>query len=220
MDRRDSDRPHSGALARFLATELRLPLSTLARLGARLAGRTGEQKAVGRALARECERLDVLVTNALEFGMVAEPVGGGGEVVLAEALEKAISGQRAWIEAHEIRLRVIDSSREAAIRGERDVLLPCLFALFSDLLERLSEGATIVVRLRDVAGLVRVDIEAPSRPDAGTFDRPARARLRELAHAAGGESWDDDERGLGFAFPRAGTAVALAVRRAKAATPA
>ncbi|MBM4016527.1 MAG: hypothetical protein FJ293_16400, partial [Planctomycetes bacterium] len=181
MEGRETDRPRSGALARFLATELRLPLSTLARLGARLAGRTGEQKAVGRALARECERLDVLVTNALEFGMIAEPVGGGGEVVLAEALEKAISGQRAWIEAHQIRLRVVDSSREAAISGERDVLLPCLFALFSDLLERLPDAATIVVRLRDVAGLVRVDIESPAPADAAAFARPARVRLCDLA---------------------------------------
>jgi hypothetical protein len=214
MEGRDRDRPNSGALARFLKTELRLPLSTLARLGDRLSERDGELKAVGRALARECQRLDVLVTNALEFGLVAEPIGGsGGDIVLSEALEKAISSQRAWIEANQVRLRVLDSSREAVVSGSREAFLAGLFALFSDVLERLPEAATVVVRLRDVAGIIRVDIDAPGLAEAASFERPGLARMRALVLSAGGEFWSDAEGALGFALPRAGAR--LAVRRTR-----
>jgi len=208
-----------GPLERFLSTELRLPLSTLARLGARLASRgEGELASVGRALARESARLDVLVTNALELGLVTDPPGPAGELLFAEVVEKAVAGQRFWIESLGVRVRVLDSSREATVRGDRDALLRCLFALLADLLERTPAAATIDLRVREVHGLVRLDVVAPRTAPAQEADRPAWAALRERVAGLGGELWPAataDDGGFGFALPRARGEVPLAVRRAR-----
>jgi len=206
-----------GPLERFLSTELRLPLSTLARLGARLAARgEGDLAAVGRALARESERLDVLVTNALELGLVTDPPGPAGELLFAEVVEKAVAGQRFWIESLGVRVRVLDSSREATVRGERDALLRCLFALLADLLDRTPPAATLDLRVREVHGLVRLDVVAPRTEPAREGDRPAWAALRERVAGLGGELWPaTDDGGFGFALPRARGEVPLAVRRAR-----
>ncbi|MSR45632.1 MAG: hypothetical protein EXS13_00955 [Planctomycetes bacterium] len=205
------------ALERFLANELRLPLSTLSRLGARLASGSGDAVlvAVGRALARESERLDVLVTNALEFGLVAEPPGSAGEFVVAEVVEKAVTGQRAWIESLGVRVRVLDSSRDSIVRGDRDTLLQGLFALFSDLLERTPQNALIEIRMRDLLGLVRVDVLASRTTRATQVDRSAWVRVRERLLVEGGDLWDGDpdDGGFGFTLPRARAEAPLAVRR-------
>lgn len=211
------------AVERFLAHELRLPLATLARLGARMAeGGDAEQLvACGRALTRECERLDVLVTNALELGLVGEPLAAVGHAVVAEAAEKAIAGHRAWIEARRIRLRVLDGSQECTIRGERDDLIAALFALLGDLFDRVPAGASLELRLRDVNGVARVDVLASSLT-ATPSKRPQWERARDLIQQLGGECWDDAaaEGGFGVALPRSNGAAPLAVRRRRVvATP-
>ena len=211
------------AVERFLSHELRLPLATLARLGARMAqGGAAEQLvACGRALARECERLDVLVTNALELGLVGETLAASGHAVLAEAAEKAIAGQRAWIEAHRIRLRVLDGSQECTVRGERDDLIAALYALLGDLLERVPDGGQLELRLREVHGVARLDVRAAATLPVAA-QRPQWERARGLVQRLGGECWDGAgaEGGFGVALPKSEGAVPLAVRRRRVvATP-
>ncbi len=201
---------------RFLAHELRLPLAAMARLGARMAAGGDAQSlaAFGRALARECQRLDVLVTNALELGLVNESTTPDGHAVLAEVVEKAVAGQRVWIEAHQIRLRVLDGSQDCTVRGDRDALIACLFALLGELLERVPAGGQMELRVRDVHGVARIDVRAPAAIGPRSASE-AFTRARALLGRLGGECWQgaEAEGGFGLALPRTEGAIALAVRR-------
>jgi signal transduction histidine kinase len=204
------DDASASTLVEHLASELRLPLAALMRLGARCAAsRDGDLAAAGQAVARECQRLDVLVANALEFGLPAHP-HEDGSCDLLEVVEKAVAGQRALIEGLSIRVRVLESTREGRVAGERGELLETVAALFSDLLERVPRRGSVDVRVREVYGVVRVDCTSGAAAPALEGDRPTVRRATELLSRIGGELWEvcDDERGFGFALPRwRGTAV-------------
>lgn len=206
-------------LARFLASELRLPLAALARLGARCATASEpDLAAVGRALARESERLDVLVTNTLELGLMGEeslsrPVPNG-RVDVEEVLEKVVAGQRALIEGFAIRVRVADCARAPIVLGDRRELMECFSALLSDLLERVPRRGQVDLRLRELHGFVRLDARAREAAPPAAPDRTTMLRAQELVHCSGGELWEleDGERGFGLTLPRHGR-VAAAGRR-------
>lgn len=221
------------AVERFLVDELRLPLATLADVGRRLALAPADarlQEAAGRALARECERLDVLVTNALELGLVAEPPGSAAQTVLADAVEKAIAGQRAWIEAREIRVRLLDTSCESCVAGARERWVALLYRLLGAHFAELGAGSTVELRLREVQGLVRLDCQIVPAASAVGAARvgaaPAGAGTPAAGDAArdwlggfGGEFWDAEAGacGFGFALPGVAAATVLAVRRRRPA---
>jgi len=199
-------------LLKQLADELRLPLAALMRLGARCAAsRSGDLAAAGQAVARECQRLDVLVANALEFGLPL-PSLADGSADLLEVVEKAVAGHRAVIEGLAIRVRVLESTRAGRVGGERGELLAVVAALFSDLLERVPRRGAVDVRVRDVVGLVRVDCTSAAAAPAVEGDRPIVRRAAELLTRLGGELWEvcDDERGFGFVLPRWRGALAFA----------
>jgi hypothetical protein len=203
---------NEATLPRHLADELRLPLAALMRLGARCAASRGEElAAAGQAVARECQRLDVLVANALEFGLPAQEASNGS-VDLLEVVEKAVAGHRALIEGLAIRVRVLESTRTARVAGERGELLAAVAALFSDLLERVPRRGAVDVRVRDVVGLLRVDCTSGAAAPPLEGDRPIVRRAAELLGKLGGELWEvcDDERGFGFALPRWRGEVAMA----------
>jgi hypothetical protein len=205
--------PSTGAseseqLARFLAAELRLPLAALARLGARCAAASdAELAAVGRALARESERLDVLVTNTLELGLIGEAPPARGRADLQELIERVVAGHRALIEGLSIRVRVADCSRLPLVRGDRAELLECLSALFSDLLERVPRHGHVELRLRELHGFVRLDGCAAGAAAPRQGDRTTILRAQELVSRHGGELWElsGGTQGFGLTLPREAT---------------
>ena len=175
-------------LVHHLAGELRLPLAALMRLGARCAAsKDGDLAAAGQAVARECERLDVLVANTLELGLLPPPAASSGCADLLDIIEKTIASHRALIEGLSIRVRVMESTRHAFVAGERAELLESLAALFSDLLERVPRRASVEVRVRDVVGQVRVDCTSRAAAPAVQGDRPTMRRAMELLERLGGE---------------------------------
>jgi hypothetical protein len=196
--------PSVPSLSRHLASELRLPLSSLIRLGARCAAsKDADLAAVGRAVARECERLDVFVANTLELGILAEEPPADTVDVL-DVVERAVAGQRALVEGLAIRVRVLESTRDAWVAGDRAGLMEVVSALFSDLLERVPRRTQVEVRVRDVVGKVRVDCTSTAAAPPVVADRTTIRRARELLAGLGGEVWEvcDDERGFGFALPQ------------------
>lgn len=208
------DRANEATLPGHLAGELRLPLAALMRLGARCAAsRNADLAAAGQAVARECQRLDVLVANALEFGLPPQEAPDGSADLL-DVVEKAVAGHRALIEGLAIRVRVLETTRTARVAGERGELLAVVAALFSDLLERVPRRGAVDVRVREVVGIVRVDCTSASAAPALEGARPVVRRATELLGRLGGEIWEvcDDERGFGFALPRWRGAVAIAGR--------
>jgi signal transduction histidine kinase len=205
-----SERDRAGSstvpsLARHLASELRLPLAALMRLGRRCAeSDERDLAAAGRAIARECERLDVVVANTLEFGLLLpEPPVGRTDVL--EVVEKAIASQRALIEGLAIHVRVYESAGDAVLAAERDELIELFSALFSDLVERMPRRARIDVRVREVLGIVRIDCSSAAAQPAPGGERPALARAEEIVARLNGEWWEltEDEQGFGLALPRA-----------------
>jgi hypothetical protein len=193
-------------LARFLGAELRLPLAALARLGARCAAAGDpDLSAVGRALARETERLDVLVANTLELGLLGEEELDRSHVDVAEIVEKVVAGHRVLVEGLSIRVRVVDATRAARVKGDGPALLRGLSALFSDLLERVPRRGTILLRVRDLLGFVRVDCTARSATPPSRPDRTSVLRANELVRRHGGELWevaDGEEHGFGLTLER------------------
>lgn len=199
-------------LVRHLASELRLPLAALMRLGARCASsKEADLAATGQAVARECERLDVLVANTLELGLLPPPAPAG-RADLLEIVEKAVASHRALVEGLSIRVRVMERTRAACVAGDRGELLETLAALFSDLLERTPRRALVEVRVRDVVGVVRVDCTSRAAAPALQGDRPTLRRAMALLERLGGELWEvcDDERGFGLALPQSRSAEATA----------
>lgn len=192
-------------LARFLAAELRLPLASLARLGARCAASSDpELCAVGRALARESERLDVLVTNTIELGLLGEEPSPRGLADLREVVEKVVAGHRSLVEGLAIRVRVADCSRAPLVAADRGELLGFVAALYEDLLERVPRGGCVELRLRELHGLVRLDAVAVAAVASVCEDRTTIRRAREIVSRHGGELWEvaGSPRGFGFTLPR------------------
>jgi signal transduction histidine kinase len=194
--------PSVSELSLHLAEELRLPLSALIRLGERCAAsKESDLAAAGRAVARECERLDVFVANTLELGvLVPEPPSDTAD--LLDVVEKAVAGHRALLEGLSVRVRVLESTREAWVVGARAELLEVMAALFSDLLERVPRRSQVEVRVRDVVGRVRVDCTSTAAAPPVAADRATIRRAREVLARLGGEVWEvcDDERGFGLAL--------------------
>ena len=192
------------SLSAYLASELRLPLSSLMRLGGRCAAsRDDELAAAGRAVARECERLDVFIANTLELGVLAvEPAAD--MVDLLDVVERAVAGHRSLLEGLSIRVRVLESTRDAWVAGSRGDLLEVVAALFSDLLERVPRRTQVEVRVRDVVGKVRVDCTSTAAAPPVAAERATIRRAREVLAGLGGEVWEvcDDERGFGLALPQ------------------
>src|SRR5262245_27430415 len=199
-----AEEPSLPVLARHLASELRLPLAALIRLGSRCAAsKDGDLAAVGRAVARECERLDVFVANTLELGILAdEPPADTVDVL--DVVEKAVAGHRALLEGLSIHVRVLESTRDAWVAGSHADLLEVVAALFSDLLERVPRRTQVEVRVRDVVGRVRVDCTSTAAAPPVAADRATIRRAREVLAGLGGELWEvcDDERGFGLALPQ------------------
>ena len=194
--------PSVSELSLHLAEELRLPLSALIRLGERCAAsKDGDLAAAGRAIARECERLDVFVANTLELGVLV-PEPPSDTVDLLDVVEKAVAGHRALLEGLSVRVRVLESTREAWVVGARAELLEVVSALFSDLLERVPRRTLVEVRVRDVVGRVRVDCTSTAAAPPVAADRATIRRAREVLARLGGEVWEvcDDERGFGLAL--------------------
>jgi hypothetical protein len=196
----------SESLARFLASELRLPLAALARLGERCAASSDAELArVGRALSKESGRLDVVVANGLEFGagLVGEPFEASGRADLRDVVERVVAGHRVLVEALAIRVRVLDSTRSPRVSCDAGLLFDCLAALFADLLERAPAGSRVDVRVRELLGFARVDGLCAGAANPGDRSRPAVARAQELAARRGGEAWDvaDRESGFGLTLP-------------------
>lgn len=206
---RPSAAPSTAELARFLAAELRLPLAALQRLGARCAVDGGDAAAIGRAVEREAQRLDVLVTNALELGAMASATAAPG-VDFRELIERVISGQRAFIEGLAIRVHVVDCTRSARIDGDGFVWFEALAALFADLFQSVARAGRVEIRVRELLGLARLDcVLVGAASSAGPArDGVLSRRVEELVRRQGGEAWNDGAGGFGLTVPLLGAPMA------------